>query len=350
MLYGGAMMLSLLSCIYLLFRHGNAFEYDVVSPVRVRRWAAALFAAMFHSHLAWSVIGYPLDSNEISYLYVYAMATDALMLPPFLMATLLSMLQDRRRPIWPAFAAMTPVVAIAVISFVHKTDYVSSIGFPYILVVYSLFFIYILYAVRQYGRWLRDNYADLEHKEVWQSILIGSILSLLFCSCLFNDGGMTFEYFIQIVNILFILLLLWRVETLEQLEEPAAVNTNVNVWHAGAGIGSLLDQFCVQPQLYLRHDLSLSQLAESIGTNRSYLSHYFAENNQNYNTYINDLRVRHFLNLYDEAIRTRRAFTAQSLAYESGFRSYRTFSDSFKRLMGQNVTDWQLRCLMTNPS
>ncbi len=26
-------------------------------------------------------------------------------------------------------------------------------------------------ALIQYGRWLRENYADLEHKEVWQSLL-----------------------------------------------------------------------------------------------------------------------------------------------------------------------------------
>ena len=27
--------------------------------------------------------------------------------------------------------------------------------------------IYMVRATRQYGHWLRDNYADLEHKEVW---------------------------------------------------------------------------------------------------------------------------------------------------------------------------------------
>jgi hypothetical protein len=29
-------------------------------------------------------------------------------------------------------------------------------------------------AVRQYGRWLRDNYADLEHKEVCSTFSIMS--------------------------------------------------------------------------------------------------------------------------------------------------------------------------------
>ena len=40
------------------------------------------------------------------------------------------------------------------------------------------FIIYMVVAVRQYGRWLRDNYADLEHKEVWFSLalLIGLMI------------------------------------------------------------------------------------------------------------------------------------------------------------------------------
>jgi hypothetical protein len=35
-------------------------------------------------------------------------------------------------------------------------------------------------ALRLYGRWLRDNYADLEHKEVWQSFTVLGIFLLMF--------------------------------------------------------------------------------------------------------------------------------------------------------------------------
>ena len=35
-----------------------------------------------------------------------------------------------------------------------------------------------------------------------------------------------------------------------------------------------------------------------------------------------------------------RDFTAQQLASESGYRSYRTFSLAFKQRMGQSVTEW----------
>ena len=46
MLYAAAAMLSLMAGCYLWFRQGNAFARYIKSPVRLRRWTAALFAAM----------------------------------------------------------------------------------------------------------------------------------------------------------------------------------------------------------------------------------------------------------------------------------------------------------------
>lgn len=105
-------------------------------------------------------------------------------------------------------------------------------------------------------------------------------------------------------------------------------------------IGSLLQQHCIDTKLYLQQDLTLFQLARAIGTNHSYLSQYFSSHGMTYNTYINILRINHFVILYREAATTQRPFTAQQLAIDSGFRSYSTFSLAFKKRMGQNVTTW----------
>jgi AraC-like DNA-binding protein len=102
----------------------------------------------------------------------------------------------------------------------------------------------------------------------------------------------------------------------------------------------LLQKYCIDTQLYLQHDLSLAQLAKAIGTNRSYLGTYFAQEGTNYNAYINDLRIQHFVRLYREAVDGHRPFTAQQLACDSGYRSYSTFSLAFKQRMGQTVTAW----------
>jgi hypothetical protein len=45
-LYATGATTAAIACLYLLLRRGNAFAPDVVSPVRLRRWTAAFFAAL----------------------------------------------------------------------------------------------------------------------------------------------------------------------------------------------------------------------------------------------------------------------------------------------------------------
>ena len=59
-----------------------------------------------------------------------------------------------------------------------------------------------------------------------------------------------------------------------------------------------------------------------------------------YNTYVNDLRIRHFVSLYRDAVAARCTVTAQQLASESGYRNYKTFSVAFRERMGQSATEW----------
>ena len=81
--------------------------------------------------------------------------------------------------------------------------------------------------------------------------------------------------------------------------------------------------------------------AQRVGTNRSYLSQYFSRQGITYNTYINNLRIKHFISCYEESIAAGQTVSAQQLAYESGFRSYRTFSRAFMQRTGQSVTTWK---------
>ena len=76
-----------------------------------------------------------------------------------------------------------------------------------------------MWAVRQYGRWLRDNYADLEHKEVWQSLVFALALLAVYLVYTSNSGELMREYLSQVISIVIIAFLVWRVETLQELEE-----------------------------------------------------------------------------------------------------------------------------------
>ena len=353
-LYGGATMAALIACLYLCLCKGNAFKPDVSPPVRLRRWAVALFATMFCGHVLWLLCYIHFGANN-SVNYVVIALLDFVTLLTTIPGTLLAMLQDRKRPVWPILLATIPLVALGVLYIIHPNSRFISIAVAYFMLVYLLFTLYMVFAIRQYGRWLRDNYADLENKEVWLSHLLIIVVFLLIIFYRFVDDNITISFIVQAVEIPLFGFLLWRIETLpqlgsvateqpEQLEQKEQLEPKMQHTHQTVDIPSnieqLLEEHCVRTKLYLQHELTLLQLAQAIGTNRFYLSQYFTQQGIHYNTYINNLRIDHFVNLYREATAAGKPFTAQQLADESGYRSYSTFSLAFKQRMGQNVTAW----------
>ena len=354
--YGGSMIFALIACIYLLFRRSNAIAPEVTPPLRLRRWVAAFFAIMVMSHISWFVLvkfssffGNPLIC------LIVAAALDCMVLIPLIMCMLLAMLQDRCRPLWPFILTSLPVAALfAVAAYRHDLVLVPWVQ-GYFILMTVVMFIYMAIAVRQYSLWLRNNYADLENKEVWQSFLVLAICLLVLSFYIYSSSGMTYEYAVQVFDYLFIAILLWRVETLQTLEnnddndditeatgleKVMALQSSAPQATIPDNIGQLLEQYCEGGQLYLRQDISLSQLSKAIGTNRYYLSQYFTRQDTTYNAYINSLRIQHFVRLYQEAVAAKRSFTAQQLAQECGFRSYSTFAIAFKQRMGQTVSTW----------
>ena len=362
-LYGGAAVAALLAGLYLWLRKGNAFATDITPPLPARRWASAFFFAAFMSHVWWYLFYiYSNDFHSVSCLLVASI--DCVGLLTTIAGMLFAMLQDRKRRIWPVALGTIPYIVLGLLHVLHPDRGYINMAVIYLLAFYGVFTIYMIYAVRQYGRWLRNNYADLEHKEVWVSqVLVFLVLILIICDGLESSDVVT-GGFLQVVEIVFFGLLLWRIETLPKLEnapmewddfEPAPdlfmpdikpplipdlpfnARRQLAVY---AIIEQLLEERCVSTQLYLQHDLTLQQLAQVVGTNRSYLGQYFTHKGVTYNAYINNLRISHFLNLYRQAAAKREPILAQDLANDSGYRSYSTFSLAFKKRMGQSVSTW----------
>ena len=180
---------------------------------------------------------------------------------------------------------------------------------------------------------------------MWQTylVMLAFLPSIFFYSFLNVDR--VFDFLLEVVNIPLIFILLWRVETLQDLEESveepfedgAAESASTTQF---AKIELMLQKNCIDTQYYLQHDLSLTHLARHIGTNNTYLSRYFAYKGITYHTYINTLRIAHFMRLYQKTIKTRQYVTAAELSYESGYKSYSTFSVAFKQINGQTVKSW----------
>ena len=342
MLYAIVAALNLVAGCYLLFRRGNAFASDITSPIRLRRWTGVFFTAMTLSHLWYMPSIYLTSSEDKMLCYDIGGMLDCMTTFPLAIVILITMLQDRRRPLWLAFVMVIPLVVILALNLGTHSEVLLPMFHAYLLLLAIGITIYMIREVRRYGCWLRDNYADLEHKEVWQSFVVLAVMLLGFGIYSFEIGGLANKYIVQVNNIILICYLLWRVESLSDLSisQQQSISAGLSAPSSCNNIGPLLQMHCIDTQLYLQHDLSLIQLAKAIGTNRTYLSQYFSNQNITYNAYINHLRINHFIRLYHKAVAAQRFFTAQQLALESGYHSYRTFSEAFKRQTGQSVTVW----------
>ena len=349
LLHGAGTAVATMLCLYLLLCRGKAIAPDITPPARLRRWAAALFGVMALPHIWWMLF-YTFSGDTSSVIYGLLVALDCMTLPPVFVGTLLNMLQDRRRPLWPIFVVMTPCAVIAVLQTALPAIDLTTPNKVYGLVLALAFIIYMVVAVRQYGRWLRDNYADLEHKEVWLSLTLLIGLMLLLMSFEYTDNYVM-STIAHLTGFPLAGLLLWRVETLPQLDEateheddiqPEAetISEPLPVSDTLSHIGQLLAKHCEDTQLYLKPDLTLTQLSATIGTNRTYLGAYFASQSTNYYAYIHDLRVRHFIARYLELAAAHKPIVAQQLARESGYHSYSTFSTAFKQRMHKSVAAW----------
>lgn len=346
MFYGAIAILALVSGLFLWLRRSNVFAPDINPPITLRRWTAAFFIMAALSHVWWYVLGVYWLTDDRLVRNIVAVTLDHVFLVPLVMAILLRMLQDCQHRLWPWVLAQVPVLVSAVFGIAMRSPFY---GFDlttyWQLAVTVVFILYYIYVLIRYGLWLRENYADLEHKEVWQSLLFATILFVVYEVYFTNPGEMVREYLAQLETLAIIGFLLWRVETLQtlsdkqpdikQVEEPAplALPSSINIQKE-------LQTHCEGKRLYLQHDLTLQQLAAAIGTNRTYLSNYFTQQGITYNTYINRLRVDHFKRLYRKSIDSNSEATASQLAHDSGFRSYSTFAAAFKLFNGMPVLTW----------
>ena len=385
MLYAVGATVSAMACVYLLLRRCNAFTRRISTPKRLRRWTAAFFGILTAGHL-WYLPGTMMADGDAATLWMLIGALlDCLLTVPLAIVVLLCMLQDRKRPLWIAWLITAPLIILSAVSVGMRSYALVQWMQGYFLLMAVGFTAYMVRAVRQYGRWLRDNYADLEHKEVWQSLLVLAVIMLLFCYYVVGYGSITYEFIVQVCGIALVAYLLWRVETLQDLSFQPMADGDIALAEAqraaaeaaeaaaeadddtldgdgdaleGDGgrpqpaeglseaviqeIGKLLHDRCEGNKLYLQTDLTSVQLAQALGTNRTYLGMYFSSQGTTYNAYINTLRINYFIELFRQASAAAegQSIQAKQLANRSGYRSYRTFSVAFKQRTGQSVKDW----------
>lgn len=160
-------------------------------------------------------------------------------------------------------------------------------------------------------------------QEAFYLILYGAVTMLAVLACLY--------------------LLLRRRNMLGDTEPPIELTPDPSLGKGTVGgatlpdIGSRLKLKCEDTELYLRNDMKISELATILGTNRTYLGTWFAQQGLTYSTYINRLRIEYFCRHYDEVVSN---ITLQAWAVRCGYGSYSSFNANFKKIKGMTVTAW----------
>ena len=358
MLYAVGATMAAVACLYLVFRRGNAFTRRISTPKRLRQWTAAFFGIVALGHL-WYLPGTMMADGDAAALWMLIGALlDCMLTMPLALVVMLCMLQDRKRPLWIAWLITAPLIILSAVSVGMRSYALLPWIQGYFMLMAVGFTIYMVREVRRYGRWLRDNYADLEHKEVWQSLLVLAVIMLLFCYYVVGYGSITYEFIIPMADGDIALAEAQRAAAEAAAEaDDDALDGYGDALEGDGGrpqpaeglsetviqeIGKLLHDRCEGNKLYLQTDLTSVQLAQALGTNRTYLGMYFSSQGTTYNAYINTLRINYFIELCRQASAAAvgQSIQAKQLANRSGYRSYRTFSVAFKQRTGQSVKDW----------
>ena len=217
MLYGATAMLTLVVALYLLLRRTNAFAPAVVPPQVVRSRASIFLFATTVSHVWWYVFGTYWLTDDRTVRNILLIMLDHITLIPLAIAILLSMLQDRRRKLFPWLLAEVPIVVIAVAGIaLHDSGTMHWMNAWQTTVIVA-FIVYYFRALMNYNRWFQQNFADLEHKDIWKSMLVAAILTVIYEVYCTNQGLMPVEYLSQLFTIVITIFLVWRVETLQAL-------------------------------------------------------------------------------------------------------------------------------------
>ncbi len=100
-----------------------------------------------------------------------------------------------------------------------------------------------------------------------------------------------------------------------------------------------MDQLMETRQLFLQPELSLAEVAEELQVPRHHLTQALnTEMGRNFYTYINELRVKAFM---EKVVDPRnKDYTFLSIAYDCGFNSKSTFNSVFKRITGFTPSEY----------
>lgn len=220
---------------------------------------------------------------------------------------------------------------------------------------YILFILFIQIAMqRRYDRGLQDFYSDVNNRHTsWFAYFLGWMLLnmpfyyLLFQMKMLGEVGI-FVYFI--VNILFYTLLAimalqqrvpeeGSVDEIASEEEEPEKDDIIQLETQFDDIEKHMKKLIKEEKIYLKADLTTGELAHALQTNTKYLYHYMHSRlHMHFYEYVNGYRIE-----YAKEKMLNSTEKLEFIALSSGFRSYTTFANVFRKAEGMSPKEWRVQ-------
>lgn len=238
-----------------------------------------------------------------------------------------------------------PAIAISLLRYIVNEPWVDTLRQVVFIVSVLLTCVVGLIMLLRFEKNILNLYADIEHRSsrpiqvLLVCFVVTSVLSAAF-NLIGRKVFLSDSLLLAVPSLLFstMLYLLFfignRYEfSLEKMEEEVAIPDEqlVNDMESTNHLGAILSRLMDDEQVFLRHDLKLSELAKEVGTCRTYLSAYInTDLNMSFSDYINSHRIRYARDL----MKTSPKLPLDEVALKSGFSSLTTFKrnlDKFSR-------------------
>lgn len=194
-------------------------------------------------------------------------------------------------------------------------------------------FVVMFFLIRRYYRQLKERFSYQENINLnWLLAILSScflILIIWTMSCFVINVDFDDLYMVLSLAIwMFICYFVYKHESvIDELTDSDAgpIDDGLDDGNVAQGLAATVRQLFEEEKIYLNPKLKLSDVARMVGTNRTYLSRFFnEENGQTFYDFVNNYRVEHATQL----LRTS-SYTVLEVAEKSGFNSVSTFRRAF---------------------
>lgn len=344
----GASSATLLLCALSIKKSRCEYRFQKIFAI-----VLLLHAVCFANNLLIALLK---NSNSVDFFNTLAITCDFWLVGGYVM-TCIDLIFPKRFTIQQLLLIPTPFFLCTLLFAVSKNDIFYNFSAMISVLMIVCIFFRLKKIVQNYTKMLKSELSDFEHFDLlWtkRTLLFLFVLGLLYNVESFFQKEMFAESKVQLllvsdtfycITCCALLFIITRKLVNQQIYSKESINDPPHTYYVNS-ITENLDTLMREREYFLKKDLSLTSLAQSLGTNRQYISNYITKYKQSsFYEYVNAFRL-------EKAIETlhkenKKNISIEQLAYDCGFSNYSTFLRHFKRTLNTTPTKY-IRHLQKN--